>query len=181
MSVLDHPLPAFKYHPDPLATGSIVPSDASCACCGQVRGYIYAALFYARTSYRRRICPWCIADGSAAQTLEGCFVDDHPLLEAGLSAEAVDEVILRTPGYNSWQQECWLTCCGDACEFHGDARKEELEVLDETALVRALKDFEQVLPHWRKLVEAYRPGSEPAIYKFVCRHCGESRYGLDFS
>lgn len=181
MSVLDQALPAFKYHPDPLATGSIVPSDASCACCGQVRGHIYVASFYAKTSYRRRICPWCIADGSAAQTLRGSFVDDYPLMQAGLPAAVVDEVCTRTPGFISWQQERWLTCCGDACEFHGDARKEELEALDKTCLPKALRDFEHILPHWSKVVGAYRPGSDPAIYKFVCRRCRETRFGVDSS
>lgn len=34
-------LPKFKYHPDPVATGHLVESDTACACCGQVRGYIY--------------------------------------------------------------------------------------------------------------------------------------------
>ncbi|MCU9953286.1 CbrC family protein [Burkholderia pyrrocinia] len=32
-------LPAFRYHPDPLATGSVIRSDARCMCCGDARGY----------------------------------------------------------------------------------------------------------------------------------------------
>ncbi|WP_274521918.1 CbrC family protein [Burkholderia pyrrocinia] len=35
-------LPAFRYHPDPLATGSVIRSDARCVCCGDARGYVYA-------------------------------------------------------------------------------------------------------------------------------------------
>ena len=27
-------LPAFKYHPDPVATGSVLRSEAECCCCG---------------------------------------------------------------------------------------------------------------------------------------------------
>jgi len=34
-------LPTFRYHPDPLASGSIAASDAACACCNQHRGFIY--------------------------------------------------------------------------------------------------------------------------------------------
>ena len=34
-------LPQFKYHPAPLTTGSIAPSDEVCEVCGRVRGYVY--------------------------------------------------------------------------------------------------------------------------------------------
>ena len=40
-------LPEFRYHPDPLSTGGVKVSDNLCRCCGQTRGYIYAASFYA--------------------------------------------------------------------------------------------------------------------------------------
>ncbi|WP_175969004.1 CbrC family protein [Burkholderia sp. BCC0322] len=33
-------LPAFRYHPDPLATGSVICSDARCACCGDGATFI---------------------------------------------------------------------------------------------------------------------------------------------
>ncbi|WP_343300093.1 CbrC family protein [Burkholderia sp. MS455] len=32
-------LPAFRYHPDPLATGSVIRSDARGVCCGDACGY----------------------------------------------------------------------------------------------------------------------------------------------
>ncbi|WP_338641840.1 CbrC family protein [Burkholderia pyrrocinia] len=35
-------LPAFRYHPDPLATGSVIRSDARRVCCGDARGHVYA-------------------------------------------------------------------------------------------------------------------------------------------
>ena len=34
-------LPVFRYHPDPIASGSIVASDAQRACCSARRGFIY--------------------------------------------------------------------------------------------------------------------------------------------
>ncbi|WP_264169817.1 CbrC family protein [Burkholderia cepacia] len=40
-------LPAFRYHPDPLATGSVIRSDARCVCCGDARGYVYAGPVHA--------------------------------------------------------------------------------------------------------------------------------------
>lgn len=58
-------LPAFRYHPDPLATGSVIRSDARCVCCGDARGYVYAGPVYAVDEYENCLCPRCIAHGSA--------------------------------------------------------------------------------------------------------------------
>src|SRR5690348_13816236 len=101
-------LPAFLYHPDPIATGSVKPSDVVCRCCCQARGHIYTASVYAPVTLRDCICPWCIADGSASGKFDAMFSDGHPLAEAGVPDEVVEEVTKRTPGYNSWQQEVWL-------------------------------------------------------------------------
>lgn len=40
-------LPEFPYHPDPVATGVIVPSATACLCCGRERGYVYRGPVYA--------------------------------------------------------------------------------------------------------------------------------------
>jgi uncharacterized protein len=42
----DMDLPVFRYHPDPIASGSIVASGAQCACCGARRGFIYTGPVY---------------------------------------------------------------------------------------------------------------------------------------
>ena len=62
-------LPKFKYHPNPLATGAIAESNEVCECCEEAPGYIYKASFYS-TEEVESICPWCIADGSAAEKYE---------------------------------------------------------------------------------------------------------------
>ncbi|WP_084910671.1 CbrC family protein [Burkholderia ubonensis] len=46
-------LPTFRYHPDPLGTGSVVESDARCVCCGVARGYRYAGPVYAIGEFDR--------------------------------------------------------------------------------------------------------------------------------
>lgn len=117
--------PTFKYHPDPLATGAIVTSNEVCQCCEQQNGYIYNSILYAEEEVEF-ICPWCIADGSAAHKFEGHFSDAHPLLSNGVPKDVVLEICERTPGYNSWQQEYWESHCETACEFHGDADKTDL-------------------------------------------------------
>jgi uncharacterized protein CbrC (UPF0167 family) len=181
LSNLHHMIPAFRYHPNPIATGSVKASDGVCRCCGQVRGYIYTASLHTRELQRDSICPWCIADGSAARKFNAMFSDDHPLVEAGVPGEVIEEVTKRTPGYNSWQQEAWLSCCKDACEFHGDAPQSELQALQGDAVVRTLVAWEWRERDWLQFVQHYQPGGNPAVYKFVCRHCGTIHYALDFS
>lgn len=174
-------LPSFRYHPDPIATGNVEQSDAACDCCGLARGYIYSASVYCESPSPESLCPWCIADGSAAQKFAASFADDRPLREAGLPAAVVDEVTRRTPGYACWQQEVWLSCCGDACEFHGDASKEELEELKGEALERTLARWELPADDWRHILKRYQPAGDASVYKFKCRHCAQALYWLDFS
>ncbi|MFB6769973.1 CbrC family protein [Streptomyces sp. NPDC056337] len=49
-------LPFFRYHPDPLASGSIRASAESCACCGRSTGWIYTATFYSAQKVSGRFC-----------------------------------------------------------------------------------------------------------------------------
>lgn len=171
-------LPEFRYHPDPVATGSIVPSDDKCGCCGKLRGYKYASVVYCVDEVET-VCPWCIADGSLAAKFDASLIDDHSLQSAGLPSAVVEEVTARTPGYVSWQQSSWMSCCGDACEFHGDAPRAELQALDDVGLQRLANDSGVPVATLRKILSGYQPGGSPAFYKFVCRHCRETRYNVD--
>ncbi len=171
-------LPEFTYHPDPLATGSIVPFGGECPSCGMARGYAYASMPYAEGEHEH-ICPWCIADGSANEKFDATFVDAWPLRKAKVSEVVIAEVTKRTPGYEAWQQEQWLTCCGDACEFHGDAPASELQALDEAGLSRLDSTSGFAVDLLRDMIEHYEPGGSPAFYKFTCRHCGLVLYAAD--
>ena len=62
------------------------------------------------------LCPWCIADGSAARKFGSEFVGD---IEGEVPASVEEELNLRTPGYLSWHCERWQICCGDACAYLG--------------------------------------------------------------
>jgi uncharacterized protein CbrC (UPF0167 family) len=172
-------LPNFRYHPDPLKTGAIERSDTSCVCCGEVRGFIYTVSAYGTNDLRKELCPWCIADGSAAAKFEVSFNDDHPLLKNGIANSIATEVAERTPGYASWQQEEWLSHCNDACEFHGDASLSEVThatVETKSALYSSYGLSEKL---WVEITARYTPGGDPAIYKFVCRHCNQTLFGWD--
>ncbi len=67
-------LPHFKYHPNPTATGSIVPSAEVCPVCGQSRGFAYNGIPYGSNELEH-ICPWCIADGTAHEKFGVEFTD----------------------------------------------------------------------------------------------------------
>ena len=173
-------LPSFRYHPDPIGTGAVKPSDAVCACCQLERGFIYTGPVYGKSRPRGRICPWCISDGSASDQ-GALFSDSHPLMMAGVPNEIVDEVHLRTPSFSSWQQEEWLAHCGDACEFHGDASVED--VLQASPITKSewMKKFALSEEQWKNATAGYVTAGDSAFYKFVCRHCSVVLFGWDLS
>ncbi|MEU4587390.1 CbrC family protein [Kitasatospora aureofaciens] len=162
------PLPVFPYHPDPVATGAIVQSDTECSCCGRARGYIYAGPVYAAENLRDRLCPWCIADGSAADRFGAQFtdvVDDVPM-------DRLFAITQRTPGFSGWQQERWLIHCADGAAFLGPAGAAEL-----AAYPDASASLRQELTSWPKpqaeqYLNALTRDGQPTAYLFQCRACG---------
>ena len=174
-------LPQFRYHPDPLATGAVEPSDATCVGCGAARGFLYVGPVYSKIELGDRLCPWCIADGTAANQFAASFADAHPLLEANLPAPIVEEIHLRTPAYTSWQQEEWLAHCGDACEFHGDATSADVAEAAVETKTEWMSKYHLSERDWAQATAGYRPGGESSFYKFSCRHCKSILFGWDCS
>jgi uncharacterized protein CbrC (UPF0167 family) len=111
-------LPFFRFHPDPVATGSIREAAEACACCERDRGWIYTATFSTPREVSGRFCPWCIADGSAAERFEGEFADSIGL--DGVGEDVLHEVTRRTPGFRAWQDPHWLVHCRIAAAFVGE-------------------------------------------------------------
>jgi len=170
-------LPSFKYHPDPIATGSVVESDTECKCCGHSRGYVYSGPVFAEGDYEDCICPWCIADGEAHQHLGASFTDEDGVGGGGewcaVPDEVVKEVAYRTPGFNGWQQEQWWTHCGDAAQFIGRMGKAELLALGPEA-VKAIQDSTGLDdgPEWDEFFDALDKDGSPTAYIFRCSKCG---------
>ena len=174
-------LPHFKYHPEPLRTGAIEAREVTCACCEKQRPYVYVAPVYGDRDLDGLLCPWCIADGSAAAKLGASFADSHPLLKAGVPAAIAEEVSRRTPSYFSWQAEQWLAHCNDACEFHGDASREEVCSATVEAKKAWCQRYAKSEQEWDRLAASYAPAGDHALYKFVCRHCHAICFGWDLS
>ena len=84
------PLPVFTYYPGKVHY--IVASSEACVCCGQARGYLYDGTLYTAQTLEGDICPWCIADGSAARRYDGSFHDVYAMGEAGIKPEVLDEI-----------------------------------------------------------------------------------------
>lgn len=159
-------LPAFTYHPDPVSTGSVVESDKTCEACGESRGWMYSGPLYSASDVED-VCPWCIANGDAAQRFDVDFTttDSAP---SAVPREVCDEIVRRTPGFSGWQQERWLFHCGDGAMYLGRPPWDEIRKVPD--IVRHLANE----TGWT--VEEFRqidPGDNVSYYLFRCRHCPE--------
>jgi uncharacterized protein len=174
-------LPQFRYHPNPISSGAIETSTELCICCGRSRGFMYVARVNCEMNLTHKLCPWCIADGSASEKFNATFNDDRPLRKKGINASIIEEITKQTPGYSSWQQDDWLTHCNDGCEFHGNASSTEiLEASDETKS-EWQQEYNLGKSDWDLITNEYEPNGENAFYKFVCRHCQIVLVGWDCS
>lgn len=169
-------LPAFRYHPDPVSTGSVAASGAICVCCQQARGFIYVGPVYAPEDYEDCVCPWCIADGSASERLDASFGDEAGIGGYGdwdvVPSNVIEEIALRTPGIISWQQAQWWTHCGDAGEFLGPMGHSQLESLGPDAVKSIQINAGVVESDWEQFYRALDKDRGPTAYLFRCRHCG---------
>jgi uncharacterized protein CbrC (UPF0167 family) len=177
---VSRPLPSFRYHPDPVATGAIAASREVCVCCEQSRGWIYTLSLYTEQDVPGRICPWCIADGTAAERFDGEFVDSYGL--DGVSWEVLQEVTRRTPAFHAWQDPRWLVHCHDAAAFRGEVGYTELAAHPE-ALDQLRTDLR--LGGWRDAdrLEAFLRslGDGASAMLFQCTICGSYLAYTDFN
>jgi uncharacterized protein CbrC (UPF0167 family) len=182
---ITEPLPSFRYHPDPVATGSVELSDKECVCCAQARGYIYTGPVYSEADHEDDICPWCIADGSANQKLDVQFTDADGIGGYGLwddvPTPVAEEVAYRTPGFTGWQQEKWVTCCKDAACFMGRAGYKDLLALGANAIeaIRVESDLEG--DEWEAYFKGLDKDDQPTAYLFRCLHCQKLGGYSDFT
>lgn len=168
-------LPTFKYNENPKRNEIIIKSSGVCPVCGKKTEYVYKGPFYSVEEVED-ICPWCIADGSAAEKFDGMFQDDASCEEVD-NGDYTDELIHRTPGYCGWQQEEWLSHCGDYCTFVGYVGWKELVDL---GIVSDLNDdFEryELLDDLSK--KQLEKGGSLQGYLFRCVVCGKYRLAVD--
>ncbi|MFJ8650115.1 CbrC family protein [Streptomyces sp. NPDC093546] len=173
-------LPSFRYHPDPVTSGSIRASAQRCVCCERATGWIYTATFYTAKEVGGRFCPWCIADGSAAERFAGEFTDSYGL--DGVGEDVVHEVTRRTPGFSAWQDPRWLVHCGDAAAFVGEVGYTELaahpEALDQLRADLRMEGWRDETRRERFLTSL---GGDATAMLFRCTVCGAHLAYIDAS
>lgn len=169
-------LPEFRYHPDPVATGSLQASTTVCVCCDRSDGYVYTGPVYAEDEYVDEICPWCIADGTAHAKLDAEFTDLAGVGDYGswskVSQEISEEVAFRTPGFAGWQQERWFTCCGDAAAFLGRAGYSDVAAHGMSTIEAVRHDLGwEDAPQWQGYLRSLHREQSPTAYLFQCLRC----------
>lgn len=177
--------PRFRFSPNAYDLGLFVADDGVCAACEQPRTLRYTASFYAvdRPGY---LCPWCVADGTAARVFGGEFCDSEtiegfaadPGAARSTDATEVREVATRTPSYPSWQQEVWLAHCGRPCAFLGFVGAQDLpRYLGEPDFAA---DVDGGAGFPGETVRRYlSPGGDLAGYLFQCLTCHRHRLHVD--
>ncbi|MBU6414073.1 MAG: CbrC family protein [Planctomycetes bacterium] len=169
-------LPQFRFHADPLRTGSVEPSNNKCVCCERSRGYIYVGPVYAEEEYASCICPWCISEGSAHARLDVSFHDESSIGGCEwdpVPQSSIEEIAFRTPGFCGWQQERWWSHCGEAACFLGRAGREELDAAGAQAIA-SIRESAGITSdeEWASFFDAFDKDGSPTAYLFRCIRCG---------
>ncbi|MCE3232457.1 MAG: hypothetical protein K0R98_714 [Rickettsiaceae bacterium] len=165
-------LPVFNYYPDPILHCSIEENDLPCDCCGKVTGYLCASSMYSakKVGY---ICPWCVANGKAAEKFHGAFNYVDILKKGGkISDEIKKEIEERTPCFPSLQDRGWVLHCNDGCEFHGIATTKDITNVSPESLEATLIYNQISKENWK----IFR-GDD--FLKFICRHCKVTIFVFD--
>ncbi|MGE7384430.1 CbrC family protein [Streptomyces sp. NPDC004126] len=182
--------PTFRYHPDPLASGSAVPADHVCSVCGMPRRIRYRGPVYG--GQPDSLCLHCIHSGAASRALGVTGGGDDGFESPAVFSDALDvpddvplsvveEITRRTPGFSGWQQESWLYHCGDGAAFLGPAGYRELEAWPE-ALAVLREDRRRhgwAPPETERFLRGLDRAGEPTAYLFRCLHCGAALASWD--
>ena len=158
-------LPDFEYFPDPLRNGCIVEKQGSCPCCNQSRAFMYVGPIYSIHDVEE-VCPWCIANGTAASKWSASFNDVY-LASNEVPKDVVETIDQKTPGYETWQGNKWLFSASDALIFVGEVVGKDLLYENNLAKIEACRG---ALSEWN-FPEDFELsnvviGGQPAIYLF---------------
>ena len=166
--------PTFKYHPNAYELDIFIHEEGECSVCNQLRHLKYSADFYSDEE-PEYICPWCIANGLAAEKFAGSF-NDYIGVEV-IPKDKLDEVLYRTPSYISWQQQVWLSHCNEPCAFLAYVgAKEILPFWDEL-----IKDIEQQELSADFVKANLSKDGDMIGYLFECLHCSKKRLHIDLN
>jgi uncharacterized protein CbrC (UPF0167 family) len=180
---MEQALPAFRFHPDPVQSGSIERSPAACRACGRARGWIYVAGCYAEAELDRALCPWCIADGTAHAKFDVTF---HDLtLPEDADPEVVQEIEERTPGFANFNPFDWPSCCGAPMVYHEPAGIAEVRArypqLEPVLTASIGSELGLAGAAARRFLESLQRDSDPCVHVFAFPRCRALRGPIDFA
>ncbi|MEM8922390.1 MAG: CbrC family protein [Actinomycetota bacterium] len=173
-------LPAFRYHSDPVATGSVSETSSPCPVCGRRRRWEYLGPVSTREEISG-VCPWCVHSGLLAERFDATLVDVHGAPRS-MPQALIEELKVRTPGFAGWQQERWLFHCDDACDFLGPIGAEELARLDppaRQAVDAAVAEWLGSTDGVASVAGALSKETGPTAYLFACLGCGAHQAYID--
>ena len=79
----------------------------------------------------------------------------------------------RTPGFTTWQGNHWMSCCGRACIYLGEADGGDLAGRWADVVPGMFADDDLDEEYVRQTVADIQRGGSPAAYVFQCRTCGK--------
>lgn len=167
----------FKYHTDPIKTGSIEKSSIICECCQTASDYVYTGPVFAESELTDCLCPLCIARGTAHLQYDASFTDYASIGNHGqwsnVSDKIKEEVAFRTPGFSGYKQEKWWTHCNDAATFLGIVNKNEILNYSDDFINELLQEANCNTSDWLFYLKYIAKDDFPIAYLFKCLHCGK--------
>lgn len=172
-------LPHFKYQPNALKLGLIEKKNFTCSVCEIEREYAHVGGMYTAAKVTL-MCPWCVADGSAAKKYDGVFIDATGC-EKVTDPRKITELVTTTPKYLGWQEEAWLAHCDDYCAFMQYVGWKEIQHLKDDLM----NDIEKIKSDWNfsqlEFEQSLVNGSGTQGYLFKCLHCDHYRLHVDLN
>ena len=154
-------LPQFRHYPGAEADGLFAQSEEVCDACERARGWIADCVVYTALADEVFVCPWCIADGTAATRFEGTFNE----VEATVPEDLRAIVEQRTPGIESWQDWDWPGHCGEPAIYLGQPRAGQMPP-EAVAFLRAQGMAQD-------LIDTLDPEASATGYLFQCARCSQ--------
>jgi uncharacterized protein CbrC (UPF0167 family) len=155
---------------------------AKCCVCRQTRGYVYTGPVYAAADLSEPFCPWCIGNGEAYRKFEVTFTDSEALADE-IPAKAVEEILGRTPGFNTWQSGYWPACCGDATAFLSPLGSAELRAshheLEGQVLSYIVHGLRVSGGAALRLLESLQREKSPTLFLFQCGRCEQYHFHIE--
>lgn len=172
-------LPQFAYIPDPLKSGAVIPSDEPCACCGETRGYLCKIPPNTEEGIEN-LCPWCVADGTAAAIFDPEFTDPIAFEKNNLPLETIRIISTRTPAYtlplDPDADDQWPVHCEDACVYLGELSTTDSDMIPDEAKEEFRQRYALSDKEFQQLIYHDDPSkNRTALHRFQCRKCGVIR------